>query len=118
MSGIAVLAGTLMTALATVVCVVIAARAARRAAADQREAQRMAAEPAQRSVDLSILKETADRLDRENDAIRTELTGLRALVRAYSWTVDRLIRHMDRAGVPADPEDVHDLVREHMRTGS
>lgn len=118
MSGVAVFVGTLMTALATVVCAVIAARAARRTAADQREAQRLATEPAQRTVDLAILKETADRLDRENGEIRTELRGMRALQRAYSWTVDRLISRMERAGIPPEPGDVHELVREHMRTGA
>ncbi|MFD5058269.1 hypothetical protein [Streptomyces sp. NPDC058394] len=118
MSGAAVFVGTLVTALATVVCAIVAARAARRTAADQREAQRLAAEPAQRTVDLAILKETADRVDRENGEIRTELKGMRALQRAYSWTVDRLIYRMERAGIPPEPGDIHELVREDMRTGS
>lgn len=118
MSGVAVFVGTLATALATVVCAVIAARAARRTAADQREAQRLAAEPAQRTVDLSILKETAERVDRENGEIRTELRRVSGLQRAYAWTVDRLIYRMERAGVPPEPSDIHELVREHMRTGA
>ncbi|WP_329307047.1 hypothetical protein OG322_26660 [Streptomyces sp. NBC_01260] len=92
------------------------ARAALRTATDQREAQRLAAEPAQRTVDLAILRETAERVDRESGEIRTELRGMRALQRAYSWTVDRLISRMERAGIPPEPDDVHELVREHMRT--
>ncbi|MCX4772810.1 MULTISPECIES: hypothetical protein [unclassified Streptomyces] len=67
-------------------------------------------------MDLAILRETAERVDRESGEIRTELRGMRALPRAYSWTVDRLISRMERAGIPPEPDDVHELVREHMRT--
>ncbi|WP_405985397.1 hypothetical protein [Streptomyces sp. NBC_00872] len=78
----------------------------------------MAAAPAQRQVDLAILEKTTERLDRENNEIRSELTGLRGLVRAYSWTVDRPMRRMEHARIPPAEEDVHDLVRDHMRTGA
>lgn len=93
-------------------------RAAQATARANEAVARLTTEPERRTVDLAILRETAERVDRENAEIRTELTGLRALVRAYSWTVDRLIRHMEVARVPADPDDVHELVREHMRTGA
>lgn len=108
--------GTVIAAIATVICAMIAARAARQTAADQREAQRLAAAPAQRQVDLSILTSTTERLDQENEDIRIELRGMRALVRAFAWTLDRWARQMIDNGI--EPAEPHELVKEYNRTGT
>lgn len=118
MSGPEVVIGSLLTALAAVVCAVIAARAAVQAAAENREAQRAAAGPANTAANLSVLQASIVRLDEENDEIRAEQRGTRALIRAYAWTVDRLIARMQREGFGPEPEDIHELVTEHMRTGA
>lgn len=93
-------------------------RAAQATARANEAVARLTTEPEQRTVDLSILKETAERVDRENGEIRAELRRVSGLQRAYAWTVDRLIYRMERAGVPPEAGDIHELVREHMRTGA
>ncbi|MFM9566105.1 hypothetical protein [Streptomyces turgidiscabies] len=118
MGGIGVLAGVAVTALASVVCAVIAARAAARAAAENREAQLAAAQPAATAANLSVLEATVKRVDQENEQNRAEIRGLRALIRAYAWTVDRLISRMRDARIGPEPDDIDPLVRDHMRTGA
>ncbi|MCM2427396.1 hypothetical protein [Streptomyces sp. RKAG337] len=85
-------------------------------AAGQERSAAAAAAPAVTAANFAVLQATVDRVDEENAEIRTELRGLRALVRAYSWTVDRLIAQIRRGGT--EPEELHDLVKEHMRTGA
>lgn len=93
-------------------------KAARETAAATATAAVAQAAPAARQADLAILEATVQRVDDENREIRTEMKGMRALQRAYSWTVDRLIRRMEDTGNPPEPEDIHPLVREHMQTGA
>ncbi|OUD02587.1 hypothetical protein CA983_14250 [Streptomyces swartbergensis] len=80
-------------------------------------AARAAAEPDATRAGLEVLQASLTQVAKENQETRAELVGLRALLRAYSWTVDRLITRMDRAGITPSPDDVHELVREHLGTG-
>ncbi|MBW8735589.1 MAG: hypothetical protein JF621_00090 [Streptomyces turgidiscabies] len=84
----------------------------------QRAAARAAAEPAVTASNLAVLETTVRRVDEENKENRAEIRGLRALIRAYSWTVDRLISRMRDARIGPEPDDIDPLVREHMRTGA
>jgi hypothetical protein len=99
-----------------------AARATRVAARTTAEAQRAsaaaAAEPAQRQADLTAFKEIRDELKAKIERQDRRIDSLSALVLAYSWTVDRLISRMRDARVTPHPEDIHERVREHMRTGA
>ncbi|MFF9088666.1 hypothetical protein ACF1BE_19980 [Streptomyces sp. NPDC014991] len=81
-------------------------------------AARAAAEPDATRAGLEVLQASLRQVAAENTEIRAEVVGLRTLVRAYAWTVDRLIARMDRADIAPAPEDVHELVREHLGTGS
>ncbi|MDX3074633.1 hypothetical protein [Streptomyces sp. MI02-7b] len=115
------IAGAAIGALALVLGGWYTARATKAAAVVTAEAQRAAAvaaaAPATTTSNLAVLEATVKRLDQENDENRVEIRGLRALVRAYSWTVERLITRMRAAGAAPLPEDIDDLVKEHMRTG-
>jgi len=120
--------GSLLGALALLGSGLFAARATRAAARTTAEAQRAAAEaaaePQQRAADLAAFKEIREGLDRrigQQDRKIEEQTQridtMSALLRAYSWTVERLIGRMRERGNGPEQDDIHDLVREHMRTG-
>ncbi|WP_328860877.1 hypothetical protein [Streptomyces sp. NBC_00306] len=108
---VGIILGALFAARATKSAAVATAQATQAAA-------HAAAEPAARQASLAILEASVRRVDEENKQIRTELVGVRALVRAYSWTVDRLIRRMQTSGIEPATDDIHELVREHIRTGA
>lgn len=120
--------GSVLGAVALVAAAMFAGRATRAAARLTAEAQRAAAEsaaePAQRTADLAAFREIREDLDRriERQDVKIEeqtqrIDTMSALLRAYSWTVNQLISRMRRANAGPEPEDVHELVREHMRTG-
>ncbi|MGW1994724.1 hypothetical protein [Embleya sp. NPDC001921] len=94
-------------------------RATQRATQAGIEAQRavaeVTAEPARDQVSLSILKETTERVDRENGELRQRLSRLEAVLRAFSRSADRWCAQMRRAGI--DPEPPEPLVEEYQRTG-
>jgi hypothetical protein len=118
----AAIVGSVLGALALLGSGLFAARATRAAARTTAEAQRAstaaAAEPAQRQADLTAFKEIRDELKAKIERQDRRIDSLSALVLAYSWTVDRLISRMREARVTPDPEDIHERVREHMRTGA
>jgi hypothetical protein len=99
-----------------------AARATRVAARTTAEAQRAsaaaAAEPAQRQADLTAFKEIRDEMKAKIERQDQRIDKLGGLVLAYSWTVDKLINRMRDRGISPEPDDIHERVREHMRTGS
>lgn len=126
---VAGIVGSLLAAAAMFGAAVFTARATRAAARLTSEAQRttaaVAAEPQQRTADLAAFREIREGLDRrigQQDRKIEEQTQridtMSALLRAYSWTVEKLIGRMHSEGIGPEPEDVHDLVREHMRTGA
>ncbi|MGQ5576085.1 hypothetical protein [Streptomyces sp. ECR3.8] len=114
--------GSLVAAAAMVGAAVFTSRATRAAARLTSEAQRttaaVQAEPLQRQADLAAFREIRETLDRRIEQQDQKIDTLSALVRAYSWTVNRLIKRMRDEGLGPDREDVHDLVREHMHTGA
>ncbi|NUR42047.1 MAG: hypothetical protein HOV73_18365 [Streptomyces sp.] len=122
------IAGSILGALALLGSGLFAARATKAAALTTAEAQRtaanVAAEPAQRAQDLAAFREIREGLDRrigQQDRKIEEQTQridtMSALLRAYSWTVEKLIGRMRERGNAPESDDIHDLVREHMRTG-
>ncbi|MEU0940284.1 hypothetical protein [Embleya sp. NPDC005971] len=119
MSEIFGLIGTLAAVSVTGVCGWFTLRATNRAAQATAEAQRAAAEitaePARDQVSLSILKETTERVDRENGELRQRLSRLESVLRAFSRSADRWCAQMRRAGI--DPEPPDPLVEEYHRTG-
>ena len=125
----AAIIGSILGAVALLGAGLFAARATKSAARLTAEAQRAAAEaaaePAQRQADLTAFREIRDemkskiarqdrRIQQQDDRIDT----MSALLRAYSWTVDKLISRMRGGGLGPVPEDIHELVREHMHTGA
>lgn len=114
--------GSVLGAAALLGAGLFAARATRAAARTTAEAQRAAAEaaaePAQRQADLAAFREIRERLDRRVEEQDQRIDTLSALVSAYSWTINQFIRRMRAEGIGPDPEDVHDLVRDHMHTGA
>jgi len=121
--------GSILGALALLGSGLFAARATKAAARTTAEAQRtaanVAAEPAQRAQDLAAFREIREGLDRrigQQDRKIEEQTQrldtMSALLRAYSWTVERLIGRMRDRGITPDPGDIHERVREHMHTGA
>lgn len=125
---VAAVVGSLLAAVAMVAAAVFTSRATRAAARLTAEAQRTTAavsvEPAQRQADLAAFREIREQLDRrigQQDQKIEEQTQridtMSALLRAYSWTVEKLIGRMRERGNAPEPDDIHDLVREHMRTG-
>lgn len=116
-----VLAG-LFAARATKSAAQVTADAQRQAAEAQRQAALAAVEPNQRRADLEAFNAKADRLDREaqrdreaTEEIRTQVTRLTALVRAFAWTADRWASQMRNARI--EPLPPHPLVDEYNRTG-
>ncbi|WP_329291850.1 hypothetical protein [Streptomyces pseudovenezuelae] len=120
--------GSVLGALALLGSGLFAARATKVAARTTAEAQRtaasVAAEPAQRAQDLAAFREIREGLDRrigqQDQKIQEQterIDTMSALLRAYSWTVEKLIGRMRERGNGPEPDDIHDLVREHMRTG-
>ncbi|MEV2249416.1 hypothetical protein AB0I94_02465 [Streptomyces sp. NPDC050147] len=117
---VAGIVGALLGAVALLGSGLFAARATRAAARTTAEATRAqaqaAAEPAQRAADLASFREIRDEMKFKIERQNARIDGLGSLVLAYSWTVDRLIHRMRDAGVTPDPSDIHEQVREHMRT--
>lgn len=120
-----VVAGIIGSALAAIALLgagLFAARATKAAARMTAEATRAqaqaAAEPAQRKADLDSFREIRDELKAKVERQERRLDTLSGLVLAYSWTVDKLIHRMRDGGVTPEPDDIHDRVREHMRTGA
>jgi len=113
--------GSILGAAALVGSGWFAARATRAAARLTAEAQaaaaKAAAEPAQRQADLATFKEIRDDLNQRLERSERRIDTLTSLVRAYAWTVDRLIYRMRQSNIGPEPEDIHDMVRNHMRTG-
>jgi hypothetical protein len=118
----AAIVGSVLGALALLGSGLFAARATRVAARTTAEAQRAsaaaAAEPAQRQADLTAFKEIRDELKAKIERQDQRIDKLGGLVLAYSWTVDKLINRMRDRGFSPEPDDIHERVREHMRTGS
>lgn len=114
--------GSVLGAVALLGAGMFAARATKAAARTTAEAQRAtaeaAAEPAQRQADLTAFREIRDELKGKIERQNERIDRFSGLVLAYSWTVDRLISRMHDRGVSPEPDDIHERVREHMRTGS
>ncbi|MFJ2848340.1 hypothetical protein [Streptomyces rubiginosohelvolus] len=93
-------------------------RAERVTAAAQETIARIQTEPQAEAQRFSVLQATVERLDEENGQLRGRQARFDALLGGFSRTVNRLIYRMERAGLPPEPEDVDELVREYMRTGA
>lgn len=93
-------------------------RAARVTTAAQEAIARIQTEPQADAHRFAVLQATVERVDEENGALRGRQARFDALLGGFSRTVNRLIYRMERAGVPPEPEDIDDLVREYMRTGA
>lgn len=89
--------------------------AARATAAATEAAARANAAPAQQAANLAVLESTVKRVDEENGKLRDRMSRCEALLRAFSWSSDRWLRQMVRAGI--EPELPHPLVDEYNRTG-
>lgn len=100
--------GGAVAVLGTVVTGYFTYRGGRTAAAIQ-------AAPAVKAQDFAVLQATVERVDRENEELRTGQRRTQAILRAFAWTTDRWARQMDRAGIT--PEPPHPLVDEYNRTG-
>jgi hypothetical protein len=94
-----------------------AQRAAALASAEaQRAAALAAAAPAHQQVDLAILRETTERLDREGAETRDEVRGLRILVRALGRAYEDIWRWAaSPVGPPPEPEQ---RVKDYLRNGA
>lgn len=90
-------------------------RAAKATAAANEAAARAAAEPARRAGEFAVLQATVERVDRENEQLRSRQSRFEALLRAFAVTADRWAAQMRRAGI--EPEPPHPLVDEYHRTG-
>ncbi|MDP9953188.1 MULTISPECIES: hypothetical protein [Streptomyces] len=90
-------------------------RAARVTAQADEAIARLNAAPQAKAQDFAVLQATVARVDEENGQLRGKQARLEALLRAFSWTVDRWAGQMHRANI--DPEPVHPLVDEYNRTG-
>ncbi|MFD9834515.1 hypothetical protein [[Kitasatospora] papulosa] len=93
-------------------------RAARVTTAAQEAIARIQTEPQADAHRFAVLQATVNRVDEENGALRGRQARFDALLGGFSRTVNRLIYRMERAGVPPEPEDIDELVREYMRTGA
>lgn len=116
MSGNAIFVGTLVTALTTVVCAIIAARAARSTAADQREANRVSAEPNQRTADLEAFREIRSGLEGRLGRMEERERSRWALVQEFARYVSDLtvLMRLQSIEPPAPPE----RVKEYYQTGA
>ncbi|MEU1122119.1 hypothetical protein ABZ371_00665 [Streptomyces sp. NPDC005899] len=93
-------------------------RAARVTAAAQEAIARMTTEPQADAQKFAVLQATVTRVDEENGQLRGRQARFDSLLGGFSRTVNRLIYRMERAGIPPEPEDIDELVREYMRTGA
>lgn len=84
------------------------------AAANQAAAQAKAA-PALQGEQFRVLQATVSRVDKENGQLRTRMSRLELILRAFSRTTDRWARQMADAGI--EPVPVEPLVDEYNRTG-
>jgi hypothetical protein len=112
-------AGTAVGAVAMVVAGLFAARASSRATAATAEATRaaatVAAEPDQRKADLEAFRVIRDDMQQEIREMRTDMSGLRALVRSLGRAYEGLWRWAQNpVGDPPEPED---RVKDYLRTG-
>ena len=118
----AAIIGSLLGAVALLGAGMFAARATKAAARMTAEATRATAqaatEPAQRQADLTAFKEIRDEMKAKIERQNERIDKLGGLVLAYSWTVEKLINRMRDRGVHPEPQDIHERVREHMRTGA
>ncbi|MFD5875718.1 hypothetical protein [Streptomyces sp. NPDC060322] len=80
-----------------------------------RTAAAIAAGPAEKQNEFTVLKATVERVDVENKELRRSQSRLESLLRAFAWTTDRWASQMHRAGI--EPEAPHPLVDEYNRTG-
>ncbi|MFF3094117.1 hypothetical protein [Streptomyces cyaneofuscatus] len=90
-------------------------RASRVTTAAQEAIARIQTEPQADAQKFTVLQATVNRVDEENGQLRGRQARLEALLRAFSWTVDRWAGQMHRANI--EPEPVHPLVDEYNRTG-
>jgi len=93
-------------------------RAARVTTAAQEAIARIQTEPQADAGRFAVLQATVNRVDEENGQLRGRQQRFDSLLGGFSRTVNRLIYRMERAGVPPEPEDIDELVREYMRTGA
>jgi len=93
-------------------------RAARVTTAAQEVIARIQTEPQADAQKFAVLQATVNRVDEENGQLRGRQQRFDSLLGGFSRTVNRLIYRMERAGVPPEPEDIDELVREYMRTGA
>ncbi|MFE1515680.1 hypothetical protein ACFW9I_02425 [[Kitasatospora] papulosa] len=93
-------------------------RAARVTTAAQEVIARIQTEPQADAHRFAVLQATVNRVDEENGQLRGRQARFDSLLGGFSRTVNRLIYRMERAGVPPEPEDIDELVREYMRTGA
>lgn len=93
-------------------------RAARVTTAAQEAIARIQTEPQAEAQRFAVLQATVNRLDEDNGQLRGRQARFDSLLGGFSRTVNRLIYRMERAGVPPEPEDIDELVREYMRTGA
>lgn len=93
-------------------------RATRVTTAAQEAIARIQTEPQAEAQRFAVLQATVNRLDEDNGQLRGRQARFDALLGGFSRTVNRLIYRMERAGIPAEPDDIDELVREYMRTGA
>ncbi|MEU0979001.1 hypothetical protein GTY83_06910 [Streptomyces sp. SID4928] len=93
-------------------------RAQRVTAAADEAIARLNAAPQAKAQDFAVLQATVARVDEENGQLRGKQARFDALLGGFSRTVNRLIYRMERAGIPAEPDDIDELVRDYMRTGA
>ncbi|MER5678702.1 hypothetical protein ABZT07_20370 [Streptomyces sp. NPDC005317] len=93
-------------------------RAARVTTAAQEAIARIQTEPQAKAQDFAVLQATVTRLDEENGQLRGRQQRFDSLLGGFSRTVNRLIYRMERAGVPPEPADIDERVRDYMRTGA
>jgi len=102
------------------------ARATVKAARVTKEANeavaRIQAQPAAQQASLAVLEATVRRVDKENEALRTEnqqirerQTRMERILKAFSWTLEDFYRWARNP--VGDPPPVHPLVDEYNRTG-
>lgn len=108
MNGWLGLAGAAVTVLGVIVTGYFTYRGGRTAASIQTA-------PQAKAQDFAVLQATVERVDKENNELRTRQSRTEAILRAFALTADRWCRQMTRAGI--EPEPPHPLVDEYNRTG-
>jgi hypothetical protein len=80
-----------------------------------RTAAAIAAGPAEKQNEFTVLQATVSRVDEENKELRKRQSRTDAVLRAFARSADRWCRQMTRAGIEPEPADP--LVDEYNRTG-